>query len=105
MPALIPGNKTRSCSCEGQKSRKINVEQRSFPVPGPGGKRPALVHCVVSLIPSMERRRVNSHTINQEPGSPAAWCRRLGYESEKHCLSSAWRDLAPQEAGFVVIVG
>ena len=81
------------------------MERKSFPVPNPGGKCPALVHWVVCLMPSVESGRVNSHTVNQEPGSPAAQRGYLGYESEEPCLPAAWQDLAPQEAGFVVIVG
>lgn len=60
---------------------------------------------VVCLMPDVESRRVNSHTVNQEPGSLAARHGYLGYESEKPCLPAAWQNLAPQEAGFVMIVG
>lgn len=81
------------------------MERKSFPVPSPGGKHPALVHRVVCSMPGVERGIVNSHTVNQEPGSLAARQGYLGYESEKPCLPTPQQDLAPQEAGSDVIVG
>lgn len=48
------------------------MEQESFPVPGPGGKRPALIHWAVCLMLSEDRGRVKSHAVSHEPGSPTA---------------------------------
>lgn len=81
------------------------MERKSFPVRSPGGKHPALVHWVVCLMPGVERGRVNSHTVNQEPGSLPARRGYLGYESETPSLPAARQDLAPQQAGSAGTVG